>query len=225
MSDTIDREELQDTQDQPAAQDAPQAEGAQEQPIGQEPEKQEPVVTAVQFPSIGPEDLPQQPEQAPGAIPDIPLEDDELPMLEEDTEESKGKLYNFVAQMDDKQFRRAQAIFGIVMGALAALALIIPIPGEENGTSLWSFVIALVIMVWIPRFVERKIEKRMPVAQRWMLIVFVIGRRPPRPAPPTRPRSRPRRKRRSRPDLSRHNALTRRAGGVAHTNSRSYQRK
>lgn len=96
-------------------------------------------------------------------------------MLEEDKEESKGKLYNFVAQMDDKQFRRAQAIFGIVMGALAALALIIPIPGEENGTSLWSFVIALVIMVWIPRFVERKIEKRMPVAQRWMLIVFVIG--------------------------------------------------
>lgn len=175
MSDTIDREELQDTQNQPAAQDAPRAENAQEQPIGQEPEKQEPVVTAVQFPSIGPEDLPPQPEQAPGTIPDIPLEDDELPMLEEDKEESKGKLYNFVAQMDDKQFRRAQAIFGIVMGALAALALIIPIPGEENGTSLWSFVIALVIMVWIPRFVERKIEKRMPVAQRWMLIVFVIG--------------------------------------------------
>ncbi len=40
---------------------------------------------------------------------------------------------------------------------------------------MWNFVIALIIVIWLPRYVERKIEQRLPVAQKWMLIVFVIG--------------------------------------------------
>ena len=40
---------------------------------------------------------------------------------------------------------------------------------------MWNFVIALVLVMWVPRVVERKIEQRIPLAQKWMLIVFVLG--------------------------------------------------
>ena len=172
MSDTNDREKLEAEQ---AAQEqvAGSAPDTQEGKQAQEPQKAwEPEVTAEQFPRLDPEDLPPE---AQGAIPDIPMEDEELPSLEEDKPEFKGKLYNFVAKMDDKQFRRAQMIFGIVLGALAALAMLIHIPNDDGGTSMWNFVIALVLVMWVPRVVERKIEQRIPLAQKWMLIVFVLG--------------------------------------------------
>ena len=183
MSDTNDREKLEAEQaaqepapeGRPAAQEqvAGSAPDTQEGKQAQEPQKAwEPEVTAEQFPRLDPEDLPPE---AQGAIPDIPMEDEELPSLEEDKPEFKGKLYNFVAKMDDKQFRRAQMIFGIVLGALAALAMLIHIPNDDGGTSMWNFVIALVLVMWVPRVVERKIEQRIPLAQKWMLIVFVLG--------------------------------------------------
>ena len=78
--------------------------------------------------------------------------------------------------MDDKQFRRAQIIFGVVLGALAAICIIVPFPGEDAASaSMWNFVIALLIVTWLPRYIERKIEQRLPVAQKWMLIVFAVG--------------------------------------------------
>ena len=40
---------------------------------------------------------------------------------------------------------------------------------------MWSFVIALFILVWLPSMVERKTDKKIPTARKWMLIVFVIG--------------------------------------------------
>lgn len=177
MSDTIDRETMEDTNGQPeaaapegaeaAAADKPaepaEREGTEDSPA-EEPE------TAVQFPRITPEDAPSH------TMEDIPYVEEELPTLEEDEPQNKGKLYDYVAKMDDRQFRRAQTIFGIALGALAALSLMIPIPGEDAaGSSMWNFVIALVIVMWIPRYVERKTEKRLPVAQKWMLIIFVIG--------------------------------------------------
>lgn len=110
----------------------------------------------------------------PDAIEDIPMEDEDLPILEDDAPQDKGKIYNFVAKMDDVQFRRAQAIFGAIIGLVAGLSLYIPIPGADGGSSMWNFVIALVIAMWVPRFVERKIEKKIPVAQKWMLILFVL---------------------------------------------------
>ena len=97
-----------------------------------------------------------------------------MPSLEDDKPESMGKLYDFVAKMDDRQFRRAQTIFGCVIGLLGAIALMIPI-GDSSGSSMWSFVIALFILVWLPSMVERKTDKKIPTARKWMLIVFVIG--------------------------------------------------
>ena len=94
--------------------------------------------------------------------------------MEDDKPESMGKLYDFVAKMDDRQFRRAQIIFGCAIGLLGALALMIPI-GDSTGSSMWSFVIALFILVWLPNIVERKTDKKIPTARKWMLIVFVIG--------------------------------------------------
>ena len=82
--------------------------------------------------------------------------------------------------MDDKQFRRAQMIFGIVLGALAVLFLMVPLPfGEESATgigNLWNLVIAMVLVMVVPRTVERKLGgQRILVTQKWMLIVFVAG--------------------------------------------------
>lgn len=145
------------------------------QPAAQEPAFE---VTAVQFPKIDPSDLPVEDgasERDDGSIPDIPLEEEELPMLEEDAPVSKGKLYDFVAKMDDKQFRRAQMIFGIVVGLVAAVCLSIPMSDAEGNSSMWNFVIALVVVMWVPRIVEKRIEKRIPVAQKWMLIMVAVG--------------------------------------------------
>lgn len=185
MSDTIDRENGKFEEEQSAQESAPQADAGMEAAAEgspnaeQEAPKEEqqpqnewkPEVTAVQFPRLDAEDLPPE---SPNAIPDIPLEDEELPSLEDDKPESMGKLYDFVARMDDRQFRRAQTIFGCVIGLLGALVLMIPI-GESTGSSMWSFVIALFILVWLPSMVERKTDKKIPTARKWMLIVFVIG--------------------------------------------------
>ena len=185
MSDTIDRENEKLEEEQSAQESASQADAGveaaaegspnaeQEAPKEEQQPQNEwkPEVTAVQFPRLDAEDLPPQ---SPNAIPDIPLEDEELPSLEDDKPESMGKLYDFVAKMDDRQFRRAQTIFGCVIGLLGALALMIPI-GESTGSSMWSFVIALFILVWLPSMVERKTDKKIPTARKWMLIVFVIG--------------------------------------------------
>ena len=185
MSDTIDRENGKFEEEQSAQESASQADAGEEAAAegtpnaDQEAPKEEqqpqnewnPEVTAVQFPKLDAEDLPPE---SPNAIPDIPLEDEELPSLEDDKPESMGKLYDFVAKMDDRQFRRAQTIFGCVIGLLGAIALMIPI-GDSSGSSMWSFVIALFILVWLPSMVERKTDKKIPTARKWMLIVFVIG--------------------------------------------------
>ena len=185
MPDTIDRENEKLEEEQNAQESASQADAGVEAAAEgspnaeQEAPKEEsqpqnewkPEVTAVQFPRLDAEDLPPQ---SPNAIPDIPLEDEELPSLEDDKPESMGKLYDFVAKMDDRQFRRAQTIFGCVIGLLGAIALMIPI-GDSSGSSMWSFVIALFILVWLPSMVERKTDKKIPTARKWMLIVFVIG--------------------------------------------------
>ena len=185
MSDTIDRENEKLEEEQNAQESASQADAGveaaaegspnaeQEAPKEEQQPQNEwkPEVTAVQFPRLDAEDLPPE---SPNAIPDIPLEDEELPTLEDDKPESMGKLYDFVAKMDDRQFRRAQIIFGCAIGLLGALALMIPI-GDSTGSSMWSFVIALFILVWLPNIVERKTDKKIPTARKWMLIVFVIG--------------------------------------------------
>lgn len=175
MPDTNDREKLEETQPQ-------QEEKETAQPVPEEKaapalEAQAIEETAVQFPRLEKEDLPPQAQEA---IPDIPLEDEELPSLEEDKPEDRGWLYAFVAKMDDKQFRRAQMIFGIVLGALAVLFLMVPLPfGEESATgigNLWNLVIAMVLVMVVPRTVERKLGgQRILVTQKWMLIVFVAG--------------------------------------------------
>ena len=185
MPDTIDRENEKLEEEQSAQESASQADAGEEAAAegtpnaDQEAPKEEqqpqnewnPEVTAVQFPKLDAEDLPPE---SPNAIPDIPLEDEELPSLEDDKPESMGKLYDFVARMDDRQFRRAQIIFGCAIGLLGAIALMIPI-GDSSGSSMWSFVIALFILVWLPSMVERKTDKKIPTARKWMLIVFVIG--------------------------------------------------
>ena len=185
MPDTIDRENEKLEEEQSAQESASQADAGEEAAAegtpnaDQEAPKEEqqpqnewnPEVTAVQFPKLDAEDLPPE---SPNAIPDIPLEDEELPTLEDDKPESMGKLYDFVAKMDDRQFRRAQIIFGCAIGLLGAIALMIPI-GDSSGSSMWSFVIALFILVWLPSMVERKTDKKIPTARKWMLIVFVIG--------------------------------------------------
>ena len=185
MPDTIDRENEKLEEEQNAQESASQADAGEEAAAegtpnaDQEAPKEEqqpqnewnPEVTAVQFPKLDAEDLPPE---SPNAIPDIPLEDEELPSLEDDKPESMGKLYDFVARMDDRQFRRAQIIFGCAIGLLGAIALMIPI-GDSSGSSMWSFVIALFILVWLPSMVERKTDKKIPTARKWMLIVFVIG--------------------------------------------------
>lgn len=180
MSDTIDREKMEDTNNEPKDTDPEETEAMAAdkpadpvEPAGQEGIEDSPAEepeTAEQFPRITPKDLPSQ------TIEDIPYVEDGLPTLEDDAPLDKGKLYNYVAKMDDKQFRRAQIIFGIVLGALAAICLIVPFPGQDAASAnMWNFVIALVIVTWLPRYIERKIEQRLPVAQKWMLIVFVIG--------------------------------------------------
>lgn len=208
MSDTFERDEREELegaqQESGAANDAPPAQAQEQAEIlnqseggegeqaeaSPEPEspaaREEPVVTAVQFPRIDFSDIAEasagEPEAReervqsdnPDAIEDIPMEDEDLPILEDDAPQDKGKIYNFVAKMDDVQFRRAQAIFGAIIGLVAGLSLYIPIPGADGGSSMWNFVIALVIAMWVPRFVERKIEKKIPVAQKWMLILFVL---------------------------------------------------
>ena len=185
MPDTIDRENEKLEEEQNAQESASQADAGveaaaegspnaeQEAPKEEQQPQNEwkPEVTAVQFPRLDAEDLPPQ---SPNAIPDIPLEDEELPSLEDDKPESMGKLYDFVARMDDRQFRRAQTIFGCVIGLLGALVLMIPI-GESTGSSMWSFVIALFILVWLPSMVERKTDKKIPTARKWMLIVFAAA--------------------------------------------------
>ncbi len=142
MPDTIDRENEKLEEEQNAQESASQADAGveaaaegspnaeQEAPKEEQQPQNEwkPEVTAVQFPRLDAEDLPPQ---SPNAIPDIPLEDEELPSLEDDKPESMGKLYDFVAKMDDRQFRRAQTIFGCVIGLLGAIALMIPI-GEST---------------------------------------------------------------------------------------------
>lgn len=180
MSDTIDREKLEDTNNESkdTAPEESEAAAAEMPADPLEPAKQEGVEesaaeepeTAEQFPRIAPEDLPSQ------TIKDIPYVEDDLPTLEDDAPLDKGKLYNYVSRMDDKQFRRAQIIFGVVLGALAAICIIVPSPGEDAASaSMWNFVIALLIVTWLPRYIERKIEQRLPVAQKWMLIVFAVG--------------------------------------------------
>ena len=185
MSDTIDRENEKLEEEQSAQESASQADAGEEAAAEgspnaeQEAPKEEhqpqnewkPEVTAVQFPRLDAEDLPPQ---SPNAIPDIPLEDEELPSLEDDKPEDRGKLYDFIARMDDKQFRRAQMIFGCVIGALGAAALAFPV-GSDTNASLWTLVIALFIVMWLPGFVERKTDKKMPVARKWMLIVFAAA--------------------------------------------------
>ncbi len=194
MSDTLDQDrrntqpDPQQTPDQEDAREIKQPQEASQQPDGdvrpaeetqqaaddgaqaESQDAQEEIeVTAVQFPKIEPEEAP------PNAIEDIPFEDEELPSLEDDRPVDKGALYNFVAKMDDRQFRRAQMILGIVLGALAAVALMIPIPGDSSSVGMWGFVIALVLVLWIPRMLERKLEQRLPVTQKWLIIVFLIG--------------------------------------------------
>ena len=177
MSDTNDRENLEEQQ---SAQDAAPEQVPEAAPAAPEENNArgsqgswELEVTAVQFPRIDLEDV-EQPAGAQNAIPDIPLEDEELPSLEDDKPEDRGKLYDFIARMDDKQFRRAQMIFGCVIGALGAAALAFPV-GSDTNASLWTLVIALFIVMWLPGFVERKTDKKMPVARKWMLIVFAAA--------------------------------------------------
>ena len=175
MPDTNDREKLEETQ--PQQEEKETAQPVPEEKAAPAPEAQAIAETAVQFPRLEKEDLPPQAQEA---IPDIPLEDEELPSLEEDKPEDRGWLYAFVAKMDDKQFRRAQMIFGIVLGALAVLFLMVPLPfGEESATgigNLWNLVIAMVLVMVVPRTVERKLGgQRILVTQKWMLIVFVAG--------------------------------------------------
>ena len=127
--------------------------------------REEPVeVQAVKFPKLDPSDLP----------PEEQMED--IPLLEEDKPLDKGWLYNFVYKMDDVQFRRAQTIFGLILGLVAATVLFIPIGQKEDGTSsMWNMAIALVIAMPLPRFIEKKIEKRIPQAQKIMAISLGIG--------------------------------------------------
>ena len=193
MSDTIDRENEKLEEEQSAQESASQADAGveaaaegspnaeQEAPKEEQQPQNEwkPEVTAVQFPRLDAEDLPPE---SPNAIPDIPLEDEELPSLEDDKPESMGKLYDFVARMDDRQFRRAQTIFGCVIGLLGALALMIPI-GDSSGSSMWSFVIALFILVWLPSMVERNIPRSRPPP-------LLARAHPSRPAPRPRPEKR-----------------------------------
>ena len=169
MPDTNDREKLEETQ--PQQEEKETAQPVPEEKAAPAPEAQAIEETAVQFPRLEKEDLPPQAQEA---IPDIPLEDEELPSLEEDKPEDRGWLYAFVAKMDDKQFRRAQMIFGCVIGALGAAALAFPV-GSDTNASLWTLVIALFIVMWLPGFVERKTDKKMPVARKWMLIVFAAA--------------------------------------------------
>jgi len=127
--------------------------------------REEPVeVTAVKFPKLDPSDLP----------PEEQMED--IPLLEEDRPLDKGWLYNFVLKMDDVQFRRAQTIFGLILGLVAATVLFIPIGQKDDGSSsMWNMAIALVIAMPLPRFIEKKIEKRIPHAQKIMAISLGVG--------------------------------------------------
>ncbi len=127
--------------------------------------REEPVeVTAVKFPKLDPSDLP----------PEEQMED--IPLLEEDRPLDKGWLYNFVLKMDDVQFRRAQTIFGLILGLVAATVLFIPIGQKEDGSSsMWNMAIALVIAMPLSRFIEKKIEKRIPHAQKIMAISLGVG--------------------------------------------------
>ena len=56
----------------------------------------------------------------------------------------------------------------------------VPLPfGEESATgigNLWNLVIAMVLVMVVPRTVDRKLGgQRILVTQKWMLIVFVAG--------------------------------------------------
>ena len=142
------------------------------------PEQKPTEVIGVQFPTLDSKDLPKQENE--NQYEDIPMVDDvpmleEIPELEEDAPTSQNWLHSKVAKMDDVEFRRVQTILGIVLGLVAVVCLCMPFRNADGTSSMWGMVIAMVLVLLLPRFIEKKIKQPLMHMQKILIVVMIIG--------------------------------------------------
>lgn len=108
-------------------------------------------------------------------VEDIPdPEDTDIEITQEDALEGKGALYTKVYNMTEDEWKKAQTIFGVLAGLIVSACLFLIRPSGESTVS-WNFLIALAIALLVPRFVEKKLDRRTSFGQRIMLIVLAIA--------------------------------------------------
>lgn len=96
------------------------------------------------------------------------MTDDEL---QESILEDSGmsSFQKFIARLDEKTWKLYQRIAGAVMGLLACVALFWK-SGEEQGTFSYGLIIAMVIALILPNFLEKRALRKMSTLRLTMAI-------------------------------------------------------
>ena len=96
------------------------------------------------------------------------MTDDEL---QESILEDSGmsSFQKFIARLDEKTWKLYQRIAGAVMGLLACVALFWK-NGEEQGTFSYGLIIAMVIALILPNFLEKRALRKMSTLRLTMAI-------------------------------------------------------
>ena len=102
------------------------------------------------------------------------MSDDELQdSLLEDSD--MNGFQKFIARMDEQRWVLTQRIAGIVLGALAGLALFWDsFSGKEEGGFSYSLIIAVVIAMLVPNIIEKKGLRRIPKLRVALVITLSV---------------------------------------------------
>ena len=80
-----------------------------------------------------------------------------------------SSFQKFIARLDEKTWKLYQRIAGAVMGLLACVALFWK-NGEEQGTFSYGLIIAMVIALILPNFLEKRALRKMSTLRLTMAI-------------------------------------------------------
>ena len=80
-----------------------------------------------------------------------------------------SSFQKFIARLDEKTWKLYQRIAGAVMGLLACVALFWK-SGEEQGTFSYGLIIAMVIALILPNFLEKRALRKMSTLRLTMAI-------------------------------------------------------
>ena len=104
-------------------------------------------------------------------VPPAPKPDANAPEAEDDEEYIPSKWEVKVNALSDRQWKRVQIIGGVVL-ALATLAILF-FGSEELST--YRMVVAALLALLLPRYIERVIRKELTLARRTMIVALLLG--------------------------------------------------